>query len=242
MILPKVIGHRGAATSAPENTLAGFRRAHALKAPWVELDVKLTADFQAVVIHDDRLERTTSGRGRVAETTLADLKTLDAGSWFSPDYAGEAVPTLAEALRLIAGLGLGVNIELKPNPGQAAATARIALAEARAAWTAPSTPPLISSFSREALAVAVELAPDWPRGLLAEGLPADWRQAADALDCAALHLDQRGLGRDVVMGIKAAGFGLLCYTVNDPARARELRAWGVDGVFSDVPEKLLEAS
>src|SRR5579862_3004583 len=98
--LPPVIGHRGAAARAPENTLAGLRRAHALGCRWVEFDVRLTADGVPVLCHDSRLDRTTDGTGVIAEETLAAVRRCDAGLRFSPEFAGEPVPTLAEALSL----------------------------------------------------------------------------------------------------------------------------------------------
>ena len=125
--LPRVIGHRGAAAVAPENTLASLRRAKELGAGWVEFDVKLTRDGAAVLIHDERLERTTDGRGEVARTTLAELRKLDAGAWFDPAFAGERVPTLGDALALCGELGLGINVEVKPCPGREAETARVAV-------------------------------------------------------------------------------------------------------------------
>ena len=110
MVLPPVIGHRGAAGSAPENTVAGFRKAKALGCRWVEFDVRLTADDEPVVLHDDRLARTTDGRGRVSGLRLAAIRRCDAGAWFHPSFAGERVPRLEEALAVIWDLGLGANI------------------------------------------------------------------------------------------------------------------------------------
>src|SRR5437016_8657258 len=98
--LPSVIGHRGAAAHAPENTLAGLRRAKELGCAWVEFDVRVTGDGALVLCHDGRLERTTTGRGRISEQTAASIRRCDAGSWFAPEFVGEIVPTLDEALRL----------------------------------------------------------------------------------------------------------------------------------------------
>src|SRR5580704_12278143 len=91
--LPPVIGHRGAAAQAPENTLAGFRAARALGCAWVEFDVRLTVDGVPVVCHDDKLDRTSNGRGRISKLPLAAIRMLDAGSWFGPAFAGERIPT-----------------------------------------------------------------------------------------------------------------------------------------------------
>src|SRR5438094_7725558 len=100
-----VIGHRGAAEHAPENTLAGLRRAKQLGCAWVEFDVRLTGDGALVLCHDGRLERTTTGRGRLSAQSLGAIRRCDAGSWFAPEFAGEIVPTLDEALLLAAKLG-----------------------------------------------------------------------------------------------------------------------------------------
>lgn len=122
---PIVIGHRGAAARAPENTLAGLRRARSLGCRWVEVDVRLTADDRAILFHDDRLERTTDGRGKVGALSLARIRRHDAGSWFDPSFAEERVPTLEEAVTLLAELRLGVNIELKSPRGREAATGTV---------------------------------------------------------------------------------------------------------------------
>ena len=132
--LPQVIGHRGAAAAAPENTLASIRKAKELGASWIEFDVKLTRDGQAILFHDDRLERTTDGRGAVAATTLAEIKRLDAGSWFGPAFRGEPVPTFDEALMLCAELGLGINVEIKPCRRREAETAAVAMAALLRLW------------------------------------------------------------------------------------------------------------
>ncbi len=234
--LPRVIGHRGAAAYAPENTLAGFRLAARLGVSWVEFDVQLTADDVPVVIHDARLDRTTDGIGRVRRTPLARLKRLDAGRWLAPGFAGERVPTLEEALAETAALGLGVNIEIKPGRGSEQRTAHRALAVVAATWPADRPRPLISSFSRRVLAEVQALAPNWPRGLLVGALPRDWRAAAAAFGCVSIHCDQRRLTAPQIAQMRAAGYRVLAYTVNAPDRAAELWEGGVDSIFSDVPD------
>jgi len=238
---PRVIGHRGAKATAPENTLAALRQSVAEGASWVEFDVKLTADGHPVLIHDETLERTTNGKGKVAETSLADIRALDAGSWFGRRFAGEKVPTLEEALELMSGLAMGFNLEIKPCPGREAETAKVALACVRKLWPGFLAPPVISSFKHDALAAAREAAPELPRGLLAERLPADWKRLAEELGCSFIHPGARALTREDVAAVKAAGFPLLVWTVNDPARARELVAWGVDSIITDAPAAIIAA-
>src|SRR5262245_53822372 len=110
----KVIAHRGANLITPENTISALRRAASLGATWVEFDVELTADGQPVIFHDDNLDRTTNGRGRISKTRFAAIQTLDAGSWFSEEFKGERIPTLAEWLQAAAECHMGINLEMKP--------------------------------------------------------------------------------------------------------------------------------
>ncbi|HLN22569.1 MAG TPA: glycerophosphoryl diester phosphodiesterase [Patescibacteria group bacterium] len=238
LILPRVIGHRGIAASAPENTLAGFRCAAAQGVAMVELDVQLTSDGVPVVFHDDALERTTDGQGLLCETPLAVLRRCDAGAWFGPGFAGEMVPTLAEAITVIVELGLGLNIEVKADEDRGAATAQTALAVVRSQWPAGRPAPLLSSFSRSALRAVAEMMPDWPRGLLVGALPDDWAKAVQSLGCVAVHADHRRLNPRRVHAVKDAGVLLLAYTVNRADHADRLWSWGVDAVFSDHPERL----
>jgi glycerophosphoryl diester phosphodiesterase len=237
--LPSVIGHRGAMMWAPENTLASFRKAAALGAPWVEFDVRLSKDGRCVVLHDDTLERTTSGSGRADLLTLGELRDLDAGRWFGAAFSGERIPSLEETVELLAELSLGANVEIKPAPGAERATGK-AVGEALARiWPHRLPPPLLSSFKEEALAAAREAAPALARGLLVKEIPIDWAWRMAALGCVTLHCDHRRLAARRAAEIAAAGVPLLCYTVNDPVRAVELWRWGVVSVFSDCPDRLL---
>ncbi|HVI52430.1 MAG TPA: glycerophosphodiester phosphodiesterase [Candidatus Sulfotelmatobacter sp.] len=233
---PKVIGHRGAAAHAPENTLASFAKAKDCGAPWVELDVQLSADGVPVVFHDDDLDRTSNGHGLLTRHDAAALAALDAGSWFGPDFAGEKLPTLEDALCHIAALGLGVNIEIKADEADGPRTAVVALALAQAVWPQDAPVPLVSSFAESAVATAKEVAPAWPRAWLVETIPSDWKKRLAQLECTSFNVDHTLLSPALTREIKDAGYGLLAYTVNHPARAERLWAWGVDGVFSDRPD------
>lgn len=239
--LPRVIGHRGAAGCAPENTLAALRRAKALGCRWVEFDVRLSADGELVLLHDDRVDRTTDGSGKANALPFASLRTLDAGSWFSPAFAGEPVPSLKEAIAVLAGLRLGANVELKAGHRNAAQTGAAAADLLVRLWPPDLPAPLISSFVPEALAAARERAPAVARGLLVKALAGHWRRLAEALGCAAVGADHRLLRPASVAEIRKAGYSALAYTVNEPARARELLDWGVASVFSDVPHVILAA-
>ena len=241
--LPRVIGHRGAAGHAPENTLASIAKAAALGVTWVEVDVMLSGDGEPVLIHDETLERTTDGKGRVSETPLAELRTLDAGSWFgpasAPTFAGERIPTLAEAVNLVAELGLGINIEIKPTKGFEAATGRAVGAFAARDWPPGLLTPILSSFSADALAAAHEAAPGMPLALLVGRVPSDWQQRLEDLGGTLLHCAERHLTAGTARAILDTGHHLLTYTVNEKARAEVLYSWGVEAVFSDYPDRLL---
>ncbi|SMF74610.1 glycerophosphoryl diester phosphodiesterase [Tistlia consotensis] len=239
LVLPSVIGHRGAARHAPENTLAGLRKAAEQRVPWVEFDVMLTADGTAVLHHDETLKRITGLDRPMAELTYAELAGLDAGSWFGAAFADEPVPTFEEALACLGALGLGANVEIKPTEGREVETARVAARILRRCWPASLPQPLISSFRRASLAAMQAAAPELPRGLLAEGLPDDWRAAVAELGCASVHLWRKKLTRAAVEAVKTAGFGLAVYTVNDPEEAVAFRGWGVDAIITDDPPAIL---
>jgi len=239
--LPRVIGHRGAMAYAPENTAAGFREAKARGCAWVEFDVRLTRDGVPVLIHDAALGRTTDGKGRVAAHDYARLAELDAGRWFGPNFEGERILTLARAVALLGELGLGANIELKPVRRHQGEMAKAVAAVLAARWPGHLPPPLLSSFDRKVLAALDALDAPWPRGYLAKALPLRWRAAARRLGCRSIHLDHRRLKAPQARAVKAAGFALAAYTVNDPARLATLAGWGVDSVFSDAPDRLIAA-
>lgn len=235
---PRIIGHRGAALSAPENTIAGLCMAAALEVEWVEFDVKLTRDGRCILLHDDTLDRTTNGQGPAAALSFEEIRRLDAGSWFGPDFVGQPVPSLEEAIDVLETLKLGAVVEIKPSPGAEAETGR-AVAECVAQrWPAHLPAPLLSSFKPASLAAARAVAPELQRALLLGGLGRDWRKQAEALGCAMIHADQRKLDAAAVAAARDAGWPLFAYTVNLAARAEELFAWGVEAVFSDCPDRV----
>ena len=240
VFLPPVIAHRGARSAAPENTLSALRLAREQGASWVEVDVKLTHDGVPVLMHDDTLDRTTNSGGPVADTEWIDIGILDAGSWFAPRFTGEPVPRLADAVRTALDCGLNMNIEIKPCAGRAQATAMVSLIEIWQIWPEENPPPLISSFNLECLRVAAQLQPHWPRGLLLEGWHDNWRELVENVGASTLNLDAESLTRARVETLRHAQLPVLAYTVNDPARAKELLDWGVSAVFSDNPKEVLE--
>ncbi|MEX3943564.1 glycerophosphodiester phosphodiesterase [Paraburkholderia sp. BR10937] len=233
---PRVAAHRGGGTLAPENTLAGLRTGASLGHTLVEFDARLSVDNVAFLLHDDTVNRTSNGHGAAACMRYAELSTLDAGSWRDARFTGEPMPTLAQVAVCCRELGLAANVEIKPCAGRDVETGRMVGAEAARLWeqeTQAGMPPLLSSFSYAALEAARESAPQLPRGLLFERVPADWREQTAALECVSLHASHRHLDEALVERIKSAGLFILAYTVNDLDRARQLVSWGVDTVCTD---------
>ncbi len=231
-----MIGHRGAAAHAPENTLEGIGEAASRGARWVEVDAKLTGDGVVILMHDDTLDRTTTGSGAVAGASYATIKTLDAGLWFGSDWRGVRVPTLAEALALLVDLDMHVNIEIKPCTGRDAETARAVVEATCRHWPTGRPWPLLSSFSRISLGAARDAAHEMARGLLIWERTIDWASAVDELGCVSVHCAHQHLNPEWAGEIRRAGHGLVAYTVNDPGRAVELAAWGVQCIISDCPD------
>jgi glycerophosphoryl diester phosphodiesterase len=238
---PALIAHRGGGALAPENTLAGLRLA--AREGWhaVEFDVMLCGDARPVLIHDETLDRTTDGRGRVAELSLAELARLDAGVRHGAAFAGERIPTLEQAAAIALAHRLFCNVEIKPSTGAEAQTGRVVAEQVARLWRDAAPLPLLSSFSEAALEAARAAAPDLPRGLLVDALPQDWLECLMRLDCRTLHLEAGRLERGVVAAATRAGYPVLAYTVNEPIVARRLFEWGVSAVFTDRPDRLRQA-
>lgn len=236
---PPVIAHRGACAVAPENTLASFKAAQEQGAVWIETDVKLTHDGVPILMHDKKLNRTTNGRGNVADTNWDEIEKLDAGSWFDASFAGERVPRLTEALRFILDHNLRINLEIKPCPGRARSTTMVTLIETAKLWPLDYPPPLISSFDIEALTIAAQLHPEWPRGLLLDGWTDEWPALMAQTQASAIHPDARDLTPKRLAALRQADFPVLAHTVKNVKQARELLQAGVTGIFWDNPTEII---
>ena len=248
---PAVIAHRGDSIRAPENTLAAVALAIEAGADMVEIDVCFSADRQLVVIHDHTLERTTSGRGPVPALPYAALRLLDAGSWFSPAFAGERLPLLGEVLDLVRGR-LPINIEIKGEaveagqagepPADGAADGIEALCLDAVLARGMLGEVLFSSFHPLALwrlrrlSLAARLASLLHPPHHAGRSPAEIVGEVGAQD---LHVADEQATPALAAACRAAGIPLRVYTVNDGARFRQLAGWGIDGVFTDDPRLLL---
>ncbi|MGH7330215.1 MAG: glycerophosphodiester phosphodiesterase, partial [Polyangiaceae bacterium] len=169
----RMIAHRGGGSLAPENTLAGFELGARYGFKMAEFDAKLSADDVAFLLHDETVDRTSNGHGAATELSYDAIARLDAGSWFDARFTNERMPTLADLSRTVQRLGMDVNIEIKPSRGHEARTGKHIAREAAMLWRG-RTPPLLSSFSKDALSAAKAEAPELPRGLLLAQIPSDW--------------------------------------------------------------------
>ncbi len=238
---PLWLAHRGAGRLAPENTLAAFRLGASFGYRAFECDVKLSADDQPFLLHDAELERTSNGHGVAGTLAWATLSRLDAGSWHSPAYAGEPLPSLDAIAAFIRGNGLALNIELKPTPGVELHTGRVVAAAARMLWQGDAQQPVLSSFWPEALSGAKEAAPELPRALLLDTLWPGCLELATGLGCVAVVTNHALMNAELLGRLHAMGLHGCVYTVNDAARARELLALGVASIITDAVDQFSPA-
>lgn len=234
MIMPSLIGHRGCAGHAPENTLASIKMAAQMGCGWIEADASLLVDGSVILFHDDTLDRCTNGVGPIENLTWADVRLLDAGAWWGTgrQYAGVHVPLLSEALMCCKSLGLGFNIELKVRGDEGE---KLAFAVGEILKTVDHGPVLISSFDMGALQV---FAGDAPKGLLYDILPDDWEKTAQNLDAKTVHLWAEKATQDQVDVIKHTGRAVYLFTINDKS---QMKLHNVDGVFTDFPDRIAGA-
>ena len=232
-----IFAHRGYSAAAPENTLAAFQKAVAVGAEGVELDVQYSRDGAPVVIHDESLERTAGREGLVKDTPLAELKSLDVGSWFDPAYAAERIPLLTEALDYLKPTSLAVNIELKTRrfayPGLASGVVR-AVKE-----MGMQERVTVSSFNHHSLAEVRALTPELAcAALIFEWMIEPWCYVARH-GFQALHPVEYAVTETLVAECHARGLAVRPWVVNEREPALALMAMGVDGIVTNEPEKLL---
>lgn len=233
---PVIFAHRGACTHAPENTLAAFELALAQQADALELDVKLSADGHVVVIHDDTVDRTTDGKGRVRDLSLAEMKALDAGSSFSEKFKGEKIPTLEEVFEAV-GKRTFINVELTNYH-----TRRDDLVESVCMLVKKHKMQkrvLFSSFLASNLAKARSYLPEVPSGLLAlNGLLGAWARSFGFTfgKYDALHPNLNDMTRQETVRVHRLKRRVHVWTVNGEQEMHRLFDWGVDGIFTDDPQ------
>jgi glycerophosphoryl diester phosphodiesterase len=232
-----IAAHRGDRATAPENTVPAFEAAVLSGSGFIEVDVQLTADGYPVLIHDHTVDRTTSGTGAVGDLTLAEIRTLDAGSWFAEQFAGVQVPLWGEFLDILV-----------------ASPDVTALVELKSSWTPDEVETLMSgiyfrgvqdrivfaSFSSTTVGALQDTAPNIPRVIIRRVLPLDPVEVAQRYDAIAIMTRTSALDArpDAVERMHAAGLGMLLYTLNSEERWGEALAYGIDGIVTDTPSAL----
>ncbi|WP_276353114.1 glycerophosphodiester phosphodiesterase [Cohnella caldifontis] len=238
---PLVIAHRGASAEAPENTLAAFRLALEQGCDAIELDIHVSADGELVVCHDETLERTTDGTGRIAEMTAAELKRFDAGAWFGAKYRGERLPLLQEVLELVPPR-IGINVEIKSFDHPGVERLLVDLLER----TGRTGSVFLSSFDHDCMVRCKRLSPSLRVGLLYE--EEEWFdyeafERENGIALYSMHMYHGCLNGGFAAAAARRGLQVYPWTVDDPLLMRRMLEWGASGIITNRPgvlRKLLE--
>jgi len=230
------IAHRGASGYAPENTFAAFRRALAMGVAFIETDLQLSRDARLVAIHDATVNRTTNGQGTVHDMTLAELRRLDAGSWFGSEFSGERIPTIEEILQFAKKHDVVFYLEMKPSGSWGGEHALISAL--RDSGEIART--VVISFDAGILAGVRKIEPTVMTGLLFDGQIE--KPLEKALEIGARQVAVRGdlVTARLLKEARERDLQVVCWTVNQPAHLRLLAEAGVDGIMSDYPDRLVE--
>ncbi|RKJ72003.1 glycerophosphodiester phosphodiesterase [Butyricicoccus sp. 1XD8-22] len=234
----KIYAHRGYSGSYPENTLAAFRAVTKLPVHGVEFDVHLTKDRQVVVIHDESINRTSNGKGYIKDMTLKELRSYDFGSWFGREFAGEVIPTLSEVLNVFHQSHHHINIELKSDIFVYTGLEDLVLKEVEECGMLERV--VISSFDHEAVKRVFELAPDVENAALFANMILNVKEYQTQLPAKALHVYLPTVVRKPVLDAIKQGSIVRVWTVNELDYVDQLLRLGIDGIFTDEPEKMYE--
>ena len=231
----EVQAHRGASAIAPENTIAAFRAAAEAGAKWVELDVALSADGRLVVIHDDSVDRTSSGKGSLGALTQAEIGALDAGAWFGDRFAGERIPTLVETIAALGEFGLSANVEIKQHAHHKSLDQLVRAVQADIAGRTADTRIMISSFDAEALKAMHALEPELEMAMLWGMVPEDWEQRLAAIPATTIHMHYKALSIGLLERTRERDIKVRAWTCNDPVQLVSFWDAGLTGVITDNP-------
>jgi glycerophosphoryl diester phosphodiesterase len=230
-----VIAHRGASGYAPENTLAAYRRAVAQGATFIETDLHLTRDAHFIAVHDETVDRTTNGQGAVHQLTLAELRRLDAGSWFASEFVSERIPTLEEILDFAKKNDVVFYLELKPNGFWGGEHALVSALRG----SSEIARSVIISFDPSILAGLRKIEPTIMTGLLYEGTMEQPFERASEIGVRQLVVRGDLVTPNLLQQARKQDLQVVCWTVNSPAHMRMLVSAGVDGIMTDYPDRLL---
>lgn len=234
----KIYAHRGSSGTHPENTIAAFEAAAKLPIFGVELDVHLTKDGELVVIHDESIDRTSSGTGYVKDLTLTELRTYDYGSWFSSEFANESIPTLKEVLNIFKDTSHHINIELKSDIFPYEGLGGKVLYEIETLGIADRV--VVSSFDHEAIREFKKSAPHVEVAMLTMEVLVDAYDYARFIPADALHIFLPSAMRKMTKEALLKGSIIRVFTVNEIEHAQAMFEVGVHAIFTDYPEKMME--
>lgn len=235
----EVQAHRGASGIAPENTIAAFRAAAEQGAKWVELDVALSADGELIVIHDDSVDRTSSGTGNLGALTAAEITALDGGSWFDARFAHERIPTLDQVIAALGEFGLNINVEIKQHKHHRSIDQLVTAVHAAISKRPAHMQIMISSFDPECLKAMHKLAPDLELAMLWGRVPDNWEEVLAAIPATTMHAHFKGLSIGLLEQTAAKGIKVRAWTSNDPVELVSFWGAGLTGVITDNPERHL---
>ena len=234
-----VYAHRGASGHAPENTMAAFKMAVELGSDGIECDVQMTKDGRLIICHDETLNRTTKAKGFIKDLNYDEIKALDAGSWFDNKFSSERIPQLSELLKLVRDTGLLLNIEIKSGIVQYPGIEQKVMAEVAAFGLQEKV--IISSFNHYAIKQCKYINPSVKTGALyMEGLFEPWNYMK-SLGCECAHPFYMALKPVISKELKARGYIINVFTVDDPNISLELVGMGVDGIITNYPDRILKA-
>lgn len=233
----QVQAHRGASGHAPENTLPAFLLARRMGADGIECDIHLSADGEFMVCHDETVDRTSNGRGKISEMTAQELKKLDFGSWYGPEYANTRIPTLDEMLDVVSVMDI-INIEVKSFGADSAVA--IDRFYAVLAGRRLLEKVIISSFHIELLKEMKERHPDFYTAYLYEGKGREGILLAKEHLCDAIHPYKGDVDQELAAFARERGLGINVWTLNEEAELERIGRLDIDGVITNYPDRAIK--
>lgn len=237
---PQIIAHRGASYYAPENTKAAIELAAQQGAKWIEVDLQLTRDNNIVIMHNSTVTKRTDGSGKILKMDFSELSKLDAGSWHSEQYVGEKILSLPQLIDLVVKLNLNVNLEIKKHSGINKKVAEIVCNTIKSEWPNGKSLPLLSSYSMNAMEAVKQYFPQLPRAIIISEWNRYWANVAVELDCVTINADRRIITPAILKDMHSTGKKVLIHTVNGLKSAEDFIKMGVDGLFTDRPDVIIE--
>ncbi|GIN56248.1 glycerophosphodiester phosphodiesterase [Lederbergia ruris] len=236
--MTKIFAHRGSSGTHPENTITAFKEAVRLGVDGIELDIQLTKDGELVVIHDYTLDRTTDGTGKILDYTVEELKAFDAGSKFSPEFAGETIPTFREVLALLQDTNIELNIEIKKPVKEDTGIEEKMIQELEKYQY--SNRSIISSFNHDSLKRVISINKDLECAILyMKKFENPWEYAAE-IGAKALHTYRPETDREMVTEAQHKGFPVRVFTINKAEDMTKFFETKVAAIFTDYPEKAMK--